>query len=330
MLQDGNPYLEQLAKFIKSELRDRFARGRRPTIAAYLGRFPELLSSRKLVLELIYEEYCLRDEYGNAPDAESFCKRYPEWKDALACRLEYHRLFTRMIARAEPSGFPEAGDQFEEFELISLLGGGAASRVFLARDRSLGGKLVALKISFDYDQEPWVQSRLDHPHIVPVNSVVLGEGRVRGMSMPYRPGRTLDEVIRRVEPGARPRRAGVLWQALVEGTGDRELVRGTVRRWPQGDGWAGFPVGGTYAQGGAWIALVVAGAGLRPPPGDHPPGYQAWQHTADAVPRAATARFPPGRGALFRELARCLPVRRVAALHGARAHRGMFEGRSLG
>jgi hypothetical protein len=26
MLQDGNPYLEQLAKFIKSELRDRFAR----------------------------------------------------------------------------------------------------------------------------------------------------------------------------------------------------------------------------------------------------------------------------------------------------------------
>jgi hypothetical protein len=65
----------------------------------------------------------------------------------------------------------------------------------------------------------------------------------------------LDEVIKRVNPAGRPRRAIVLWKALAIGhDGDRR------RETPRGDGWAGFPIHGTSAQGAAWIVMIVARA----------------------------------------------------------------------
>ena len=61
--------------------------------------------------------------------------------------------------------FPKAGEDFEEFQLLSRLGKGGTSRVFLARDVSLGGKHVALKVTVDRGDEPKIQGALDHPHI---------------------------------------------------------------------------------------------------------------------------------------------------------------------
>ncbi len=88
--------------------------------------------------------------------------------------------------------------------------------------------------------------------------------------MPYRPGLPLDEVIKRVNPASRPRRAMALWDALVrppEATGDPATAKsdapaasGTHLTGPKGDGWDGFPVRGTYPQGVAWIGKIVAGA----------------------------------------------------------------------
>ena len=94
----------------------------------------------------------------------------------------------RWIATLAPL-FSEAGQDFEEFRLQSLLGTGGMSRVFLASDLSLGGKRVVLKVTVDRGQEPKVQGPLDHPHIVPVNSVAYQtDSRLCGLSMPYRPG----------------------------------------------------------------------------------------------------------------------------------------------
>ena len=245
-----------LTELIKTDLRCRFARSQTPTVAEYLERFPELRGTDSRVLSLIYEEFCLREERGEGIDVESFCNHYPQWKDSLVSQLQYHRLFSQAAGgRPAPPPFPEPGEKFEEFDLVGLLGKGGTSRVFLARDLSLGGKQVVLKVSLDKGPEPQVQGPLDHPHIVPVNSVVFGDRQLRGLSMPYRPGLPLDEVIKRVNPAGRPRRAIVLWRALAIGhDGDRR------RETPRGDGWAGFPSRGTYAQGAAWLVMIVARA----------------------------------------------------------------------
>ena len=96
-----------------------------------------------------------------------------------------------------------------------MIGKGGSSRVFLARDLSLGGKRVVLKVSLDRGQEPKTQGALDHPHIVPVNAVAFqpDEG-LRGLSMPYRPGLPLDEIVKRVRPAERPKLARILWDVI--------------------------------------------------------------------------------------------------------------------
>ncbi len=258
-----------LAELIRTDLRCRFARGQTPTVAEYLGRFPDLNSADSRVLSLIYEEFCLNEERGGPLDVESFCDRYPRWKESLVSQLQYHHLLSQAAGvRPKVPPFPEPGDAFEEFQLLSLLGRGGTSRVFLARDLSLGGKRVVLKVSMDRGREPQAQGALDHPHIVPVNSVVFDDREMRGLSMPYRPGLPLDEVIRRVDPASKPRRAMAIWEALVRTadapnapSGDEvRMVAENRAAGPRGDGWDGFPVRRTFPYGVAWIVKVIAEA----------------------------------------------------------------------
>jgi serine/threonine protein kinase len=262
-----------LAELIKADLRLRFDGGQSPTVASYLEQFPKLCQTDSRVLSLIYEEFCLREESGDAPDVESFCGRYPRWKDSLVAQLKYHRLFSQAAGRQPPKPrFPVEGDCFEEFQLVSLLGCGGTSRVFLARDLSLGGKQVALKVSLDRGDEPKVHGPLDHPHIVPANSVAFQpEKHLRGLSMPYHPGLALDVVISRLNSLGRPRKAIELWHVLVDGSAKslmscgnpqkEALLAAEMRRTgPRGDGWEGFPTRGTFAQGAAWIAMILTRA----------------------------------------------------------------------
>ncbi len=265
--------LEHLVALIKSDLRCRFERGQTADVAYYLDRFPDLHQADSRIISLIYEEFCLREEKGEAPDVEDFCARYPAWKDSLLSQLQYHHILSQAAGLSTPKArFPEAGDDFEEFQLVSLIGKGGSSRVFLARDLSLGGKRVVLKVSLDRGQEPKTQGALDHPHIVPVNAVAYQPAYgLRGLSMPYRPGLPLDEIVKRVRPAERPRLARILWDVIVDGTsteadgtgadepaGPQGKRASRHRRDPAGDRWHGFPKDGTFAQGAAWIAMILA------------------------------------------------------------------------
>ena len=211
--------LSLLVSLIKTDLRYRYESGDAPAVAEYLERFPDLRAEGDRVLSLIYEEFCLREERGERLDPEQFCDRYPMWRDSLASQLRYHQMLSRVVGTPPPR-FPEPGERFEQFEIVSALGQGGAGRVFLARDESLGGRKVALKISADRGQEPMILGRLDHPHIVAVHKVVDdSEMRLRGLCMPYRPGLPLDEVIRQVAPSSRPRTARALWGVVARRSG---------------------------------------------------------------------------------------------------------------
>jgi serine/threonine protein kinase len=265
----GEPHLERhwaehdpdgttsvLAALVKADLRCRFARGRRPAVNDYLDCFPILRTENDRVLSLIYEEFCLREEQGEQPDAESFCERYAPWRDSLASQLKYHQLLSRVVGPpTAPPRFPEPGEHFQEFAIDSLLGQGGAARVYRARNDLLGGREVALKVSADRGQEPSIMGRLDHEHIVPVHNVVFqSETKLRGLIMPYRPGLPLDEVIRRVNPSSLPRSAIVLWEVVSASAPSEILPRAGV------PGWGSFPVKGQYSEGVAWIILALARA----------------------------------------------------------------------
>ncbi len=257
-----------LVEIVKADLRRRFDAGQRPTAAEYLGRFPELAQADGKALSVVYEEFCLCEECDGGADVESFCDRYPDWKSSLVSQLECHRMISQAAgATSALPKFPKAGESFEEFQLVARLGKGGTSRVFLARDLSLGGKHVALKVTVDRGEEPKIQGALDHPHIVPVNSVTYQtESRLCALSMPYQPGLPLDEIIKRVEPSRRPTRALALWGVLIDGSGGQlsagsELIPAlSAEAIPSKDGWRGFPARGSYVEGVAWIAMTLARA----------------------------------------------------------------------
>ena len=253
---DPGGTMSVLAALVKADLRCRYARGGRPAVNDYLDRFPVLCDQGGRVLSLVYEEFCLREEHGERPDPESFCARYAPWRDSLASQLKYHQLLSQVVGPpTAPARFPEPGERFLGFAIDSVLGQGGAARVYRAREDELGGREVALKVSPDRGLEASIMGRLDHEHIVPVHNVVVQEEtQLRGLIMPYRPGLPLDEVIRRVNPSSRPRAARVLWET-VAASAPTDLL--ALDGHP---GWSAFPMGGSYAQGVAWLISALAGA----------------------------------------------------------------------
>jgi serine/threonine protein kinase len=153
-----------------------------------------------------------------------------------------------------PPRFPEPGEHFaERFHLRSVLGQGGAARVFLADDEKLGNRLSALKVTVDRGEEPSLMGRLKHPHIMPVHTVEHdAESGLRGLCMPYLPGRPLDQVIRRMENIPASQRTA---QTLLEAAAPEDL---SVKC--GGTGWQEFPRRGTYPEACAWLTLTLAEA----------------------------------------------------------------------
>ena len=329
-----------LVELVKADLRRRFDAGQRPTAAEYLERFPELGVRRQPGAELGVRGILPLRGVRRRRRRRVVLRPIPGLEKLAGSRsFSCHRMISQAAGanRALPK-FPKAGEKFEEFQLLSRLGKGGTSRVFLARDLSLGGKHVALKVTLDRGEEPKIQGPLDHPHIVPVNSVTYQtETRLCGLSMPYQPGLPLDEIIKRVKPSRRPARALALWSVLIDGPSGKlsagsELIPAEgVQAFPGGDGWRGFPARGSYSEGAAWIAMVLARA-LH-----YAHGRRIYHR--DVKPANVLLTINHGPQLLDFNLAesphsadnaqRCA-ARRNTAVHGSRADRGIPQSRALG
>ena len=183
-------------------------------VETYLARLPD--PGDPVAVELIYQEFCLAEHRGLAPDPEDYLRRFPGFVDRLERLFRFHEAIDEGQLRAwvgEPK-LPEVGDAVGPYLLIRELGRGGFARVFLAIQGDLSDRPVVLKISDRASGEPQLLARVRHPQIVEV--IRQGEadgGALHLICMPYQGGGSLSEVLDAVGRGPRRPRSG---SALVE------------------------------------------------------------------------------------------------------------------
>jgi serine/threonine protein kinase/Tfp pilus assembly protein PilF len=154
--------------------------GQKLGVQWYLEHYSDL--GEDTIVALIYEEFCLREDDHERPAPAEYLARFPQHAAALGRVLEIHELLgsgqgaSLSLSSGMAGGhacersFPEAGQNIAGFFLVEELGRGAFARVFLARERALADRLVALKVTRRGSREPQTLARLQHTHIVPVHS----------------------------------------------------------------------------------------------------------------------------------------------------------------
>ncbi|MEA2631687.1 MAG: eukaryotic-like serine/threonine-protein kinase, partial [Chloroflexota bacterium] len=211
---DATAYPGARLALLRADLGLRWEEGERVGADWYLQRYPDL--GGETLVALIYEEFCLREESEEAPDPAAYLARFPEVASQLRRVLDIHGLVgsspvvsgsLRCGTEAPLVPYPEAGQTIAGFYLVEELGRGSFARVFLAQERQLADRLVALKVAKAGSREPQTLARLQHTHIVPVHSTRTDPATgLHLLCMPFFGRLTLARVL--AEPEVRSARSG--------------------------------------------------------------------------------------------------------------------------
>lgn len=256
-----------LMQLISIDLQERWLRARLPKrLPEYCTEFD--LDRASLPPGLIYEEFCIRRQGGDAVSPREYVAAYPHQASELTELLnttsgeptDTHDAravpdatqaaaatataaagsFTADLSWTHPRTRDELedlddGDRLDDFDLLMGLGRGAFARVFLARQRSMQ-RVVAVKISEDRGSEPQTLAQLDHDYIVRVfDQRILPEKKLRLLYMQYLPGGTLLDVLHRTKKIPPSERSGQTLldaiDAAIEMKGGLRPTDSTVRQY---------------------------------------------------------------------------------------------------
>ncbi|WP_169974726.1 protein kinase domain-containing protein [Tautonia rosea] len=220
---------------LRADLGLRWDEGEAVSVEHYRSRYPDL--DEQTLVALLYEEFCLLEETGSSPDPADYERRFPELASALRRVFDIHALIggsaspmvssTRSnfnpsqsprsteAADADSVAFPEAGETIGGFRLAEELGRGSFARVYLAHERLLADRPVALKVATTGSREPQTLARLQHTHIVPVHSYRVDP--VTGLHllcMPFFGRTTLADVLN--DPATLSARSGIDLLAVLD------------------------------------------------------------------------------------------------------------------
>ncbi|MEY3457532.1 MAG: Serine/threonine-protein kinase PrkC, partial [Planctomycetota bacterium] len=206
---------ELLAELVRVDIDRRYAAGGDVELSFYFQRFPVLQQNPAHVAAICFEDYRVRKQRRRACPAN-------RWAGFAAVQSEVWfrelQALTQVNGLAEPQEFPSTAsfissqmmhgeqmfapavppyisERIGDFELVALLGEGTFSRVYLARQSSLGRRYVAAKVVDRPMQEPYNLSRLQHTGIVPLYSCHEADGRWV-LCMPYSGATTLARWLR--------------------------------------------------------------------------------------------------------------------------------------
>ena len=214
---------------LRADMALRWQDGDRVGVESYLARYPDL--GAEALVALIYEEFCLREDADEAPDPAEFEARFPAVAPGLRRVLDIHGLVGSGQAtlsvphpHAPAIPFPEAGQTIAGFRLVEELGRGAFARVFLAQERQLADRPVALKVARAGSREPQTLARLQHTHIVPVHSYRTDPATgLHLLCMPYFGRVTLAQIL--ADPRVRVARSGADLVEALDRLGPKEGPR---------------------------------------------------------------------------------------------------------
>jgi len=189
-------------------------------VETYRDRYLKL--DVETLVALCYEEFCRREEDGQTPFPSEYDERFPDLADRLRRVFDIHELVgnaasTDFQAATSPDldpdtpTFPEAAQTIAGFHLVEELGRGSFARVFLARERQLADRPVALKVARGGSREPQTLARLQHTHIVPVHSYRIDP--VTGLHllcMPFFGRVTLEQLLAEPSVASTPTGSGLL------------------------------------------------------------------------------------------------------------------------
>jgi hypothetical protein len=223
---------DELAAVLRADQRRRWRAGERAPAEFYVRRLPGDPPDPEAALDLVYNEYLIREGQGERPDPGEFARRFPDHAAALREQIALHSAVgagdgSSVVDRPPDTGAdpprPPAGEklprEFGRYQLLEVLGRGGMGAVYLAHDPVLDRR-VALKIPrFDaaagpdaverFRREARAAAAVRHPNICPVYDV----GRVDGvdyLTMPHIPGESLAARLARAGPLPQPEAAGLV------------------------------------------------------------------------------------------------------------------------
>src|SRR6516225_7421925 len=152
----GELTASQLAAALAADQHENWHHGKRTPAEVYLQHYPMVSSDEEAACDLVYGEFLLRQELGEAPSLQEYLDRFPRLADGLQQLHQYaqfnsvlHWLPLKSATELEGSSSQTALEQaappeLADYELLKWIGAGTFGQVWLARNRHDGG-LCAVK-----------------------------------------------------------------------------------------------------------------------------------------------------------------------------------------
>lgn len=178
------------------------------------GAVEELDSSS--LLDLIYGEICLQEEFSRPIDVDSLVKRFPRVESDVRRLVELHNALgatvfeeiddgTSLLQDATPREGLAKSPLENQLEVLKLHAAGGLGEVYLARDRNFRRTVALKRIRADrrsdrrlaalFRREAEITACLEHPGIVPIYAMEESQDGDIGYTMRFIEGRTLREAI---------------------------------------------------------------------------------------------------------------------------------------